>query len=65
MMNYMSFCGNDLFKAKQDWAEKFIRWKIHMMTSYLWLMTFLINGIQALQHQWKKCVDCKGNYAEK
>ena len=21
-------------------------------------MTFLTNGIQALQHQWKKCVDC-------
>ena len=27
-------------------------------------MTFLTNEIQALQHQWKKCMDCKGDYVE-
>ena len=26
---------------------------------------FFSNWIQVLQHQWKKCVNCKGNYAEK
>ena len=26
---------------------------------------FLTNGIQTLQHHWKKCVDCKEDYAEK
>ena len=25
---------------------------------------FWINGIQALRHQWKKHVDCKGDYIE-
>ena len=34
--------------------------------SYLLLKTFfLTNGIQALQYQWKKCVNLKGYYAEK
>ena len=27
-------------------------------------MTFFTNGIQALQHWWKKCVDCKEDYVE-
>ena len=26
---------------------------------------FLTNRIQALQHRWKKCVDCKGDCVEK
>ena len=34
--------------------------KVHMMMSYLLLMTFLNIRIQALQHQRKKCVDHKG-----
>ena len=34
-------------------------WKVYMMTSYLQLMTFLTNGIQALKHWWKKCEKCK------
>ena len=25
---------------------------------------FFTNGIQALQHRWKKCEDCKGDYVE-
>ena len=33
-------------------------WNVHMMTSYLLMMTFLTNGIQTLQHRWKKCVIC-------
>ena len=36
-----------------------------MMTSYLLSMTFFTNGIQAQQHQWKKCVDHKKDYVEK
>ena len=28
-------------------------WKIHMIASYLQLMTVLTNGIQVLQHWWK------------
>ena len=35
------------------------------MMLYLLLVTFLTNGIQALQHQWKKCVDLMGDYVEK
>ena len=27
-----------------------VRWKVHMMTSYLLWVTFLTNGVQALQH---------------
>ena len=27
-------------------------------------MTFCINGIQALQHRWKKSVNCKEDYIE-
>ena len=42
----------------QGLAEKFIWWQ-HMLVS------FLTNEIQALQHQWKKCVDRKGDYVEK
>ena len=39
-----------------------VEWKVHrmkayMMTSYLLLVTFLINWIQALQYQWKRCMD--------
>ena len=34
-------------------------WKVHMMTSCLLLLTFLTNGIQSLQHQWKKCENQK------
>ena len=37
---------------------------IHIMTSYLLLMTFLTNRIQILQQRWQKCVDCKGDYVE-
>ena len=37
-------------------------WKVHMMTSYLLLKTFLVNGIKILQHQLKKCVDHKEDY---
>ena len=43
------------------WIEKFIDWKIHMMSSYLLLMDFLTHEIKALQHCWKKCMDCKEN----
>ena len=32
--------------------------------SYLLLMTFLTNGIHALQHRWKKYSDYKGDYVE-
>ena len=39
-----------------------VGWRVHIMASYLLLMTFLINRIQALQHWWKKCVNNKGNY---
>ena len=28
-------------------------------------MTFLTNGIQALQHRWKKRVEYRGDYVEK
>ena len=41
-----------------------VSWKVHVMTSYLLLMTFLTNKIQVLQHQWKKYVDCKGVYVQ-
>ena len=35
------------------------------LLSYLLLMTvFFTNGIQALQHVWKKCVNCKWDYVE-
>ena len=36
-----------------------------MMTSYLLLITFLSNGIHALQQQWKKCVNHEGNQVKK
>ena len=26
---------------------------------------FYSTGIQALEHRWKKCVDCRGDYVEK
>ena len=39
-------------------------WKLMQEKSYLPL-TFLTNEIQALQHQRKKCVDSKQDYAEK
>ena len=42
-----------------------VGWKVHMIASYLPLMNFLTNGIQAVQHCWKKFVDNKGNYVEK
>ena len=42
-----------------------VGWKVHMIISYLLLMTFLINGIQALQRYWKKCMNHKGDYIEK
>ena len=48
----------------QRWIENLICWKAHMMLSYL-LLTFLTSRIQAMQHQWTKCVNCKKNYAEK
>ena len=38
-----------------------VGWKAYMMTPYLLLMTFLINGIQAQQHWWKKCVNHEGD----
>ena len=41
------------------WAEIFIRW------SYLLLINFFTNVVQVLQHRWKKCVDCKGDYVKK
>ena len=37
--------------------------KVPMIT-YLWLMTFFTNGIHALQHWLKNCVDCKWTYVE-
>ena len=40
-------------------------WKVYRLMSYLLLMKFLTNGIQALQQQWKMCVDHKGDYDEK
>ena len=40
-----------------------VHWKVHVMISYLLLITFLTNGIQTLQ-QWKKCVDCEWGYVE-
>ena len=42
------------------WVEKFLDWKVLMMTSYLLLMTFLTNGIQVLQHRWKNWVTASG-----
>ena len=40
--------------------------KIHWLKSaYLLLMIFLTDGIQTLQHQSKKCMNCKGDYLEK
>ena len=52
-----------LYNVKK--AEKYEGWKVHMKTSHLLLMIFLTNEIQALQHQWKKCVDNNGVYVEK
>ena len=49
----------------QEWAEKFVGNEVHMMTSYLLLMTFWTNGVKEQQHQWKKCVDRKGDDVEK
>ena len=41
-------------------------WKFHWLKSpsndIIQLLTFLTNGIQALQQQWEKCVDNKGDY---
>ena len=34
------------------------------MISYLLLMTFLANKIQAEQHQWKKCLEYAEDYVE-
>ena len=34
-----------------------VDWKVHIMTSPV--DDFLTNGVQTLQQQWKKCVDCK------
>ena len=39
--------------------------KIHPMTTYLFSVYFLTNGIQTLQHLWKKILDYKGNYVKK
>ena len=39
-----------------------VGWKIQLMTSYLLLMTFLTNGVQARQHRWKKCANHKGDF---
>ena len=35
------------------------------MTSYLPLMNFLPNAIQALKHRWKKSMDRQVEYVEK
>ena len=35
------------------------------MTSYLLLLTFLINEIQARKHRWRKHVNSKEEYVEK
>ena len=40
-------------------------WKVHMMMSYLLLMTFLNNEIQAIPGLDPKCVNHKGDYVEK
>ena len=42
-----------------------VGWKVHMKMSYLLLMSFLTNEIQALKHQWKKCMNSKRDYLEK
>ena len=39
--------------------------KVLKMTSYLLLITLFTNGIQELQHQWKKCVDYQRDYVKK
>ena len=39
-------------------------WGDLLSLKLLW-MTFLTNGIQALQHQWKKCEDRKDDFVEK
>ena len=36
-----------------------VDWNVRWLMLYLLLMTFLTNGIQAQQYQWKYCVDCK------
>ena len=46
-------------------AQRRLDSNAHIMMSYLLLMTFLANGIQAQQHWLKKCVDYKGEYVEK
>ena len=33
-----------------------VGWKVHIIKSYLLLMAFLTNGMQALQHRWS--VEC-------
>ena len=42
----------------------FISSKVQMK-SYLLLLIYLINEIQALQYRWKKYVDHKEDYVEK
>ena len=46
--------------AENSEVKKFIGCKVHIVQ-----ITFSTNGIQALQHRWKKCVDCFGGYVEK
>ena len=52
-------------KYIREWAEKWVDRKIHMMTTYLMMMTVFINGIQALQHRRKECVIRKGDDVKK
>ena len=58
------FMGWKLYRLESSLVEKFMGKKFHMITSYLLLMTFRINGIQALQYQWKKGVDHQNDYIE-
>ena len=52
---YIYIYMNDDQNQWRGWSEKMIGSKVHTMTSH----ELLINGIQALQHQWKKCVPAR------
>ena len=54
-----------VYKCIREWAERWVDRKIHLMTTYLMMMTVFINGIQALQHRWKECVNRKGDNVKK
>ena len=58
--------SNEIYKTTdvRRWVENFIVWKVHIKMSYLQLMTFLTNGIQALQHRWKKWVNWQGTVSK-